>query len=173
MPLTAPTSDADGQANLVQFHTEGKPRRCISFGGDGRLRGAGLDVDANEDISAFPSIREETSALGRIFGHSTAAEYNNNRSSVFMLCLMMLAARRVKTYYKKLLPGETFSLQITDSISMVPGEKYTFLPDAHTHEDFGQRSRYHDRDKATCFCVSVFPYSPGFSFCILRVRIPA
>ena len=41
-----------------------------------------LDVDANEDISAFPSIREETSALGRIFGHSTAAEYNNRYISV-------------------------------------------------------------------------------------------
>ena len=40
-----------------------------------------LDVDANEDISAFPLIREEASALGRIFGHShsTAAEFNNNR----------------------------------------------------------------------------------------------
>ena len=34
-------------ANLVQFHTEGKPKRCISFGGDGRLRGAGLDIDSN------------------------------------------------------------------------------------------------------------------------------
>ena len=34
-------------ANLVQFHTDGKPRRCISFGGDGRLRGAGLDIDSN------------------------------------------------------------------------------------------------------------------------------
>ena len=41
-----------------------------------------LDIDAaNEDISAFPLIREEASALGRIFGHShsTAAEFNNNR----------------------------------------------------------------------------------------------
>ena len=34
-------------ANLVQFHSDGKPRRCISFGGDGRLRGAGLDIDSN------------------------------------------------------------------------------------------------------------------------------
>ena len=57
--------------------------------------------------------------------------------------MFVLAARRVKTYYKKFLPGETFSLQITDSIPMVPGEKYTFL--RTTHEDFGQRSRYHDR----------------------------
>jgi hypothetical protein len=35
-------------ANLVQFRTEGNPRRCISFGGDGRLRrGDQLEVDAN------------------------------------------------------------------------------------------------------------------------------
>jgi hypothetical protein len=34
-------------ANLVQFHTPGKPRRCISFGGDGRLMGDVLEVDAN------------------------------------------------------------------------------------------------------------------------------
>ena len=34
-------------ANLVQLHSDGKPRRCISFGGDGRLRGPGLDIDAN------------------------------------------------------------------------------------------------------------------------------
>jgi putative AlgH/UPF0301 family transcriptional regulator len=34
-------------ANLVQFHTEGKPRRCISFGGDGRLRAPVLDLDSN------------------------------------------------------------------------------------------------------------------------------
>jgi len=34
-------------ANLVQFHTDGKPRRCINFGGDGRLVGDPLEVDAN------------------------------------------------------------------------------------------------------------------------------
>ena len=34
-------------ANLVQFHSDNNPRRCISFGGDGRLRGEGLGIDAN------------------------------------------------------------------------------------------------------------------------------
>lgn len=37
-------------ANLVQFHADGRPRRCISFGGDGRLRGGsvgGLEIDSN------------------------------------------------------------------------------------------------------------------------------
>ena len=35
------------QVNLVRFHAEGSQRRCISFGGDGQLRGGGLDVDQN------------------------------------------------------------------------------------------------------------------------------
>ena len=34
-------------ANLVQLHGPERPRRCISFGGDGRLRNGGLDIDAN------------------------------------------------------------------------------------------------------------------------------
>ena len=35
-------------ANQVQFRTDGKPRRCICFGGDGRLRGGNdLNADAN------------------------------------------------------------------------------------------------------------------------------
>lgn len=34
-------------ANLVQLHSDGEPRRCVSFGGDGRLRGSGLGIDAN------------------------------------------------------------------------------------------------------------------------------
>ena len=35
-------------ANLVQFHTDGKPRRCINFGGDGRMMGNTLGVNAYE-----------------------------------------------------------------------------------------------------------------------------
>jgi hypothetical protein len=36
-------------ANIVQVHTDNKPRRHITFGGEARLRGglAGLDVDSN------------------------------------------------------------------------------------------------------------------------------
>ena len=39
-------------ANLIQFKSDGDPRRCIAFGGDGRLRGSGvggngLDIDSN------------------------------------------------------------------------------------------------------------------------------
>jgi len=33
--------------NLVKFHADGDPRRCIMFGGDGQLRGGGLDIDQN------------------------------------------------------------------------------------------------------------------------------
>jgi len=36
-------------ANIVQVHTDNKPRRHITFGGEARLRGgvAGLEVDSN------------------------------------------------------------------------------------------------------------------------------
>jgi hypothetical protein len=32
---------------MVQMKLDGKPRRCINFGGEARLRGGGLDVGSN------------------------------------------------------------------------------------------------------------------------------
>jgi len=62
-------------ANLVQFHSEGKPRRCISFGGDGRLRGGGLEIDSNGlmwlgQASSLDRLGEGGNGMGAVMGTS-------------------------------------------------------------------------------------------------------
>ena len=53
-------------ANLVQFHADGKPRRCISFGGDGRLRGGGLEIDSNGLMWLGQSSKLEAVGKGKL-----------------------------------------------------------------------------------------------------------
>lgn len=59
-------------ANLVEFHTEGKPRRCISFGGDGRMRGGALDIDSNGLLwlAQAATIGDGADAMGSEIGDS-------------------------------------------------------------------------------------------------------
>jgi len=59
-------------ANLVQMKAEGSPRRCINFGGDGRLRGKGLDIDDNGLmwLAQAASLGEDLVSLGTAIGNS-------------------------------------------------------------------------------------------------------
>lgn len=57
-------------ANLVEFNTPDKPRRCISFGGDARLRGS-RDVDENGLMWLTPDAgAPRDSRLGSALGDS-------------------------------------------------------------------------------------------------------
>ena len=58
-------------ANMVQLQVD-QSRRCISFGGDGRLRGQGLDIDANGLmwLAQEGTLTGEASDLGTAIGDS-------------------------------------------------------------------------------------------------------
>jgi hypothetical protein len=57
-------------ANIVQFHADGEPRRCISFGGDGRLRGGGLGVDSNGLMWLCQAATPAAESIGTAVGSS-------------------------------------------------------------------------------------------------------
>ena len=91
-------------ANVVQFHTDGRPRRHIMFGGDARLRsGAGLEVDGNGLMWLHRRPELGGTAVGdsgvlRIGGSEAAAKIRDGDAKLddFLLISGAMAAPRAE-----------------------------------------------------------------------------